>query len=145
MIFSKMWTSSRKIWTVMRHFLKKVHLYLRNVDVLRMIFWKTWTFMYNFFKKVDLNAWGSAKSGKYGPLPRCDFWKKGTLIWEMLSFTREKMLTGTSQACAWIIKKFLWCNFGISPCILYRFIQTAKEYYIIYYYHFLIGLVKCHL
>ena len=24
--------------------------------------------MYNFFKKVDLNAWGSAKSGKYGPL-----------------------------------------------------------------------------
>ena len=107
-------------------FSEKVHLYLRNVDVLRMIFWKTWTFMYNFLKKVDLNAWGSAKSGpqleKYGPLYAI-FEKKGTLIWEMLSFTRdflknldpnnanllmwfyEKMLTRTSQACAWIIKK----------------------------------------
>ena len=48
--------------------------------------------MYNFLKKVDLNAWGSAKSGpqleKYGP--SCViFKKKGTLTREMWSFTRD--------------------------------------------------------
>ena len=38
----------------MRDFLKKIESRLKNVDLLRTIFWKTLTFMMDFLKKVDL-------------------------------------------------------------------------------------------
>ena len=99
-------SSTWKIWTFMRDFLKKLDLNLKKCDPLRAIFWKKWTFTWemwtfthDFLKKVDLDlkmwtfyAWFSEKGGpqpeKCGSL-RMIFWKKWTSTWKCGPFTHD--------------------------------------------------------
>ena len=85
-IFWKKWTSSWKMWTFMRDFLKKVDLNLKNVDFYKSFSGKKVAL---YLRKGDFYAWFSEKCG---PRPeKCEplcviFWKKCTSIWEMWTF-----------------------------------------------------------
>ena len=103
----------------MRHFLKKVDLYLRNVILYAWfsekvdLDLKMWTFKRHFLKKVDLYLWNMDLkawfSEKSGPRPQnvdllfMIFWKMWTFLktrtstWKMWSFTRHFFLKSGPQ------------------------------------------------